>query len=239
MAATISFNAMCAFKQDKNKDPVTVYLPTEKGAHRAAIIAPTRGTIEVDKTTWKPEYLGYMQVRDSLGNLFWTQVAVWPLDAQQVTIDGAGPVTWDKRSEALDLRKYHAKAKTKTTDEIVKADPRVTIIEIGDGSLSSDSPLVAGTIEQPKGTKKEDRVFAKRILWTGSTLTLKNGAGEIIKLKDLAALSISNLAAVPHPEGLTHFKEYYGLIHLNGEYPIHVTDKDEEVYDCVPPAPLP
>jgi hypothetical protein len=238
VAVTIVFNAMCLFRQDKNGDPVTVYLPTEGGAHQACITAPTKGMIDVNKTSWKPKYLGYVQMLDALGQPAFQQIAVWPLEAERVKIGGTGGVDWPKRKNCLDLSDYHTQATIKLESQIVMDDPKITIVNIGDGSLAPDT-MVQGTIEQPKGTKNEDRFYAKRIVWTGAVLSIYNSAGQVIQLTDQAVVAISNLAAVPHPEGLSHFKEYYGLIDPKGEKEIAIIDKEEEVYDCVPPAPAP
>jgi hypothetical protein len=229
------FAAMCGFVHPKNNDPATVYLPTEGGAHSAAL-ATLATNVKFDETTWLPKFFAYVEFDGVID-----QVALWPLVSERVTVPGANGVTWKNRHLAIDLaeKKHHDKAKAKGEAEIVRIDPAINILTIQHGTLDHEE-LTKGTTKRKGGSEiDKNRDYAKRILWQGAALTLENTARQRIVLNDGSLMSVSNLAPVPHPEGMTHFKEYYRFIDLNGEQEIEVSDKDEDVYDCVPPSAWP
>jgi hypothetical protein len=107
--------------------------------------------------------------------------------------------------------------------------------------------LFAGTGTQPftllrGGVEVEpERLYATSAIWIGAANRLVSGTRALAAFRDNAVLTFSNLA--PEIDGRDHFGLYYEQLFLPVPDAAHQIKLDGsrgvEVFDCVPPVPLP
>ncbi len=117
---------------------------------------------------------------------------------------------------------------------------------IGDKTqLDPEAPTSKDKFTLKKKTGDKSGSFSRLVHWQPEGVNnhrIFNGLGERIFLRNNvnAWATISNVAPVKAPGGLTHFAHHYeGMKLANGDQPMTIEQDLADVFDCVPPVAWP
>lgn len=242
---TLTFEGMCAFTNRGAQ--VEAYLPTGHGIHGANLLIPSE-FLFIPNTKWKPTTIGMVYEAGVP-----RQVAIWDLHEQELSIKASKAATgtpkWNK-THVIDFSVEHKGMKTLPKADIIAKDKRLGLVTLtGDTSaLYCPKPdAVNDNFElQKNSATHKTGAFSRLVQWqpvAGEVPILSNGKGEAIELKykTNAWGCVANVAAVPGPDGLTHFPHYYEGVSAPGtnDYEMRIYNNFVYVYDCVPPVAWP
>jgi hypothetical protein len=145
---------------------------------------------------------------------------------------GTAAWTTGSRDKMIDLDRFNPGAK-------IKLPAGAAILRLPDGALSEGPDTDVFTIIRD-GKELEKGTFGASATWVGTGLSLGTSNGEIVEVKKDAMLVFTNIA--PVQLGHKHFHLYYDAFFdppPDAKEQISLEHSNVQVYDCVPPVPLP
>jgi hypothetical protein len=225
MGATVKLFGLCGVGSFNNQMLAVMPASVVDGKpHRAFLSAASKDCVLAET---HPDFIFY----DQAG----VQQIGWNVDKKRLRFKGAtGNATWSTcaRERMVDLKRFHQNA----TIKLPAIDS--AILELTAGSLSNGPEVefydvLVGT------TKKEDGEFSISIRFRTNLNTLQADGTSLVTLNNNAVATLSNLAALPN--GHEHFHHYYEFFDAPPapSEQVSIVNSGFEIFDCVPPAPLP
>jgi hypothetical protein len=169
------------------------------------------------------------------------QIGLWDLGNRTLTFDGAsGEPTWANNEQKITVNLAEL-----NQGSVMKAPGNAAVVKLPAGTLSTGKGVQdLQSYKILKGTQPlEERKCALAIEWKGTvgsaTATLKGG-GLTLAFFDGAAATITNI--MKEKGGEKHFVHYYDEFFVTrpaNDKLISIENLQLEVFDCVPPVPLP
>ena len=166
------------------------------------------------------------------------QYGAWSLGSKTLQFGGgSGAPTWDagQQDETINLQGFHKGA----TMRPPKSGGATAILPSGRLTAGMEKlDRVLYDILQG-GVEIDSRECSVAIVWTGKFNVLLADRLKVT-LKDGAVATVTNVA--PITLGHTHFHHYYDEFFVKMPAPgdlITIRNRNVEVFDCVPPVPLP
>jgi hypothetical protein len=201
-------------------------------SHHLSLSAKAR---DCDLAATKPEYVFF----DDTGE----QYLGWNLDhRRRVRFQGqSGNARWkvDALLHLMDLRKYH----DGEAIQVPQSTPFLAV-ELTAGWLANDSTNQRFLVTHDR--TQEDRPIGLAVTFESAGNILEIDGEALLQLKDGKVATIANVAPIGH--GHHHFHLYYDELfvelpdkRVTLEVPLVDTPtiRGLEIFDCVPPAPLP
>lgn len=249
-----TFRGLCTFIEEIDAKNVSSYhtylLPGDTSGHHppheAVLVARIR-SIEVSpkSTTWLPDLVGY-----EIGG---EQIGIWNLSNVELTtptLPMTPVVTFTNRSaDGIDLSSIHKKQgdtlSAKKSPGTLKAEG-AAYLKIMAGKLRCAKPESFTVFQNGKPVSGLKPQLAAAIEWETpdvDVLDLQKNGKEIIRFKENAQVSISNVAkvSISMSKKLPHFAHYYDVLTAppGSAVKLEVQQLHADVYDCVPPTPGP
>jgi hypothetical protein len=159
----------------------------------------------------------------------------WNLETKRLRFSGgSGNAKWDDaaKEHLIDLGRFHNGAAIKLPSNVDYA-----VVELTDGALANGQEEELFTVRLD-GTKVEEGNFGLSVTLEVNQNKLEADRTPLVELKNNAVVSVSNLAAVEL--GHNHFHHYYDeFFQHQPPKKITIENSGVEIFDCVPPTPLP